>query len=91
MKIKFMDYYPWDKILRIFLISFITLIPFILIELFIPGGIIVSVFYGIIYLSIVALLEMRYNLFIMPGEFLLRRIETMAIKCGLYQLIRIFR
>lgn len=91
MKIKFRDYYPWDKILRIFLVSVITLIPFILIELFIPGGIIVSVFYGIIYLSIVAFLEMKYNLFIMPGEFILGRIETIAIKCGLYQLIRIFK
>ena len=91
MRIRFRDYYPWDKILRIFLISFITLIPFLLIELLIPGGIIISIFYGMVYILAVALIEIKYDLFILPGEFILRRPEVIALKYGLYQVIKIFK
>jgi peptidoglycan/xylan/chitin deacetylase (PgdA/CDA1 family) len=79
MKLKFKNHYPWDKIFRIILVSFLPLIPFILIEVFFPGGIIISIFYGIIYLSIVALLEIKYNLFLLPGEFVVNRIKAIAI------------
>jgi O-antigen/teichoic acid export membrane protein len=91
MKVNFRNHYPWDKIFRIILISFLPLIPFILIEVFLPGGIIISIFYGIIYLSVVALLEMKFKLFILPGEFVISRIEAIAVRSGLYRVIKIFK
>jgi O-antigen/teichoic acid export membrane protein len=65
-------HYPWKKILQIILISFFSLIPFILIELFINTGIIITIFYGILYLLIVAVLELKYDLFILPKAFISR-------------------
>jgi O-antigen/teichoic acid export membrane protein/peptidoglycan/xylan/chitin deacetylase (PgdA/CDA1 family) len=80
MKIRFRDYYPWDKILRIFLISFLTLIPFLLIEILIPGGIIITIFYGMVYILAVAIIEIHYDLFILPGEFIRSRAESLAFR-----------
>jgi O-antigen/teichoic acid export membrane protein len=91
MKLKLRNHYPWAKIFRIILISFFALIPFILIELFVPGGIIISLFYGIIYLSAVALLEMKYKLFILPEEFVINRVGAVAAKLRLYRVIKIFK
>jgi O-antigen/teichoic acid export membrane protein len=91
MKLTFRNHYPWEKIFSIILISLLSLMPFILIEVFFHGGIIISIFYGIIYLSLVAFLEMKYNLFLLPGEFVLSRIEAIAIKSGLYRVINIFK
>jgi O-antigen/teichoic acid export membrane protein len=74
------NHYPWKKILQIIIISFFSLAPFILIEFFIYSGVIITIIYSILYLSIVAILELRYDLFLLPRDFILNRIDSFTIK-----------
>ena len=91
MRIKFRNHYPWGSIFRIVLISFFALIPFILIEVFFPGGIVISIFYALIYLAVVSFLELKNNLFILPRDFIVNRAEAILVKSGFYRLINIFK
>ena len=79
LNISFRNHYPWGKIFQILLISFLPLVPFIIVEVFFSGGIIVTIFLGLLYLLIVALLELKYNLFIIPKDFIINRIESIAL------------
>lgn len=88
MRIKIWHHYPWRKIFQIILISFFSLIPFLLIEFFFQGGIIISIFYSALYLLIVTLLELKYDLFILPRDFIIGKIENIALRSVLYRQIK---
>lgn len=62
-KSKFIDFLPWKEFGQISLISFISIVPFVAVEYFLDYGIISSAFLGIMYILIVSVLEMKYNLF----------------------------
>jgi O-antigen/teichoic acid export membrane protein len=88
LNIGFKYHYPWEKIFRIILISFFSLVPFILIELFFNSGIILAMFCSALYLSLVAFLELQYDMFILPRDFIINKIESMALKSGFYRLVK---
>lgn len=74
IKTKILSLYPWTKIGIIGGISFLSLVPFV-IGIFICGlpSFIITIVLIIVYLSMVALLELRFNVFI------LSRRETFSI------------
>jgi O-antigen/teichoic acid export membrane protein len=85
LNIGFKSHYPWKKIFQIILISFFPLVPFIVIENFFNSGVAVTIFYGILYLIIVALLQLKNDLFILPRDFVISRIGVMGLKSGFYR------
>jgi uncharacterized membrane protein len=80
LKISFKDYFPWRKIFLIIMISFFSLIPFILIEVFFKYGVILTMLYGILYLIMVAILELRYNLFVLPKDYIVSKTDSIGLK-----------
>ncbi|MCW0481659.1 lipopolysaccharide biosynthesis protein [Gaoshiqia sediminis] len=60
-------YFPWRKFLRIAVISITAIFPFALIEYFFDYGNFLVVFFGLVYLLIVSLVEMKYGVFVFDG------------------------
>jgi O-antigen/teichoic acid export membrane protein len=83
IKIDIKNYFPWKKFAMIFSISLISLIPFILIELFFNFEIILSMICGIIYLFIVSLLEIKYEVFVLDGLNIRKIVYAFALKYGI--------
>lgn len=63
LKSNFFRFFPWENFARIILISFVSIIPFLALECAFDYGIFSTVMLGTIYLVIVALLEIKYELF----------------------------
>ncbi len=56
-------FFPWKKFALIGAISFVTIIPFVFLEYMFDYGIFVTALMGLIYLLIVSVLELKYNIF----------------------------
>jgi O-antigen/teichoic acid export membrane protein len=59
----FRDFFPWRDFARIALISVVSVLPFLAMEYYLNYGILTTALLGLIYLLIVASLEVKYNLF----------------------------
>lgn len=77
------NFFPWKKIATIALISFATLIPFLVLNFFLTYGIILAAILGLIYLIIVSILEIKYELFIIESSKIKKRIADITVKLGL--------
>jgi O-antigen/teichoic acid export membrane protein len=78
----FANFFPWKQFLQITMISCITIIPFAALEFYFSYGILATALLGIIYLLIVALLELKYDLFPM---------DSTTIKNRFFSYISVFR
>ncbi len=58
------SYFPWKKFRLIALISFIAILPFALIEYFLEYGNFLVVFFGVAYLAVVSIFEIKYGVFV---------------------------
>lgn len=74
------NFYPWKKFAIIFLISLISIIPFLLIEFFLDYGIILVILFILVYLIIVSILEMKYNVFIFENQIVKSKINKLILK-----------
>jgi O-antigen/teichoic acid export membrane protein len=64
LKSNVFSYFPWKKFMTIALISFVTIIPFVLLEYFVAYSDVYMAFLGAIYLLIVSLLEIKFEVFV---------------------------
>lgn len=72
----FVDFFPWNKFARITLISVISIMPFVAIEYYFDYGIFATVLLGLIYVTIVSALELKYNLFAIDSTGIKARIVS---------------
>jgi O-antigen/teichoic acid export membrane protein len=70
------SFFPWRKFGYIFLISALSVIPFVIMEQFLHYGILLTAVFGCTYLVIVSLVEIRYNLFVFDSVTIKSKIET---------------
>jgi O-antigen/teichoic acid export membrane protein len=68
LKLRFTNFFPWKNFATITLISLISVIPFLALEYWFDYGIIVSALLGILYIIIVSMLELKYDLFPMASD-----------------------
>lgn len=61
------SYFPWKKFFHIALIALVSIIPFVLIENYFEYGDVVAALFGVLYLVIVSLLEIKFGLFVFDG------------------------
>jgi O-antigen/teichoic acid export membrane protein len=85
LKIKIRNYFPWKNFVLIFLISGLSIIPFILAEYFFNTGIILVMFLGIVYLIIVSLLELKFNVFVLDYFIVRQGINALILKSRLFK------
>ncbi|MCG8582530.1 MAG: oligosaccharide flippase family protein [Bacteroidales bacterium] len=63
IKSNFFHFFPWKEFAQVTIISVGTIIPFVAIEYYFDYGVILTAIAGSVYLLLVALLEINYNLF----------------------------
>ncbi len=61
------SYFPWLKFLNIAIIALVSIIPFALAEYFLEYGDFVAALFGVSYLLIVSLVEIKFGLFVFDG------------------------
>lgn len=66
LNIRFMEYMPWNSFAKILLISIIFIIPFIVLYNFVKLNIYFICIISIIYLLTTYIIELKYNIFIIP-------------------------
>jgi O-antigen/teichoic acid export membrane protein len=76
LKCNFFNFFPWKNFAQITLISFISIIPFLAVEYYFDYGIFVTFMLGILYIIIVSLLELRYDLFPMDSSTIKARVVS---------------
>jgi len=76
LKSNLIDFFPWRKFAQITLISTISVIPFGAIEYFFDYGILTTVLLGLTYITIVSVLELKYNLFAIDSSTIKARIMS---------------
>ncbi|MBI9063787.1 MAG: oligosaccharide flippase family protein [Marinilabiliaceae bacterium] len=72
-------YFPWNKFLIIALISLISIVPFVAMEYFVEYGDIYAAFFGVLYLGIVSLVEIKFGLFVFDNisiEYIVKGLST---------------
>lgn len=62
------NYFPWKKFFVIGLISALCILPFVVIEYFFEYGDVYMVFFGFLYLVIVSLVEIKFDLFVFDSS-----------------------
>ncbi len=67
---------PWKEFAQITVISVTSLVPFIAIEYYYDYGVVLTALIGFVYLLIVAVLEMRYDLLPIDNSVLKPWINT---------------
>lgn len=72
-------HYPWREILSVVLISTFVIIPFVAIEVIFSPGIILSFFFSLIYLSVVAFVELKFNVFLLPRELVTAKLASLKL------------
>ncbi len=82
LKSNFFAYFPWKKFMLIAVISTLALIPFILLERFLSYGNFVMVFFGFIYLMVVAWFEIKYGVFMFENISLGNIFKSVTAKFG---------
>jgi O-antigen/teichoic acid export membrane protein len=73
LKSSFKKFFPWKEFALIGLIATIPVIPFVAIEHYLNYGVITTILFGAIYLSIVASLELKFNLFPIDSSVIKKR------------------
>ncbi len=82
LKSNFFTYFPWKKFLIIALISAIAIIPFAVLEEYLEYGNIVMIILAFLYLVIVSVFEIRYNVFIFDNISVGYIIKGLTAKLG---------
>lgn len=81
-------YFPWRKFMLIAVISTTAIFPFVLIEYFFDYGNFLVVFFGLVYLLIVSLVEMKYGVFVFDGVSVDKLIRVVTARLPLKGYIR---
>lgn len=70
------QFFPWQEFFTISLISFGAILPFVAIEYFLDYGTLITAMMGIVYILIVVILELKYNVFPLDREVVLARVPS---------------
>lgn len=79
------NFFPWKNFGLIALISLISIIPFTIIEHFFNYGIVVMALMAMLYLIIVSILEIKYNLFVIDSSFFRNKMQDIVLKYELHK------
>ena len=75
-----LKFYPWKKFAVIFLISGISLVPFLILEVSLTYGFVISMLLAAVYLIIVSILEIRYEVFALDSSHVKSKINEIILK-----------
>lgn len=73
-------FYPWKKFVMILLISITSLTPFILVEYYYSINVGLSIILAIIYLFIVSILELKFEVFVFEKSYVKSKIKKIFLK-----------
>jgi O-antigen/teichoic acid export membrane protein len=74
------NFFPWKKFSMIAFISLVSIIPFIVVDYIFNYGIVIVLFMTMLYLFIVSILEIKYDLFIVESSICKIKIKSVVNK-----------
>jgi O-antigen/teichoic acid export membrane protein len=74
------NYFPWKKFFVIGLISALCILPFVVIEYFFEYGDVYMVFFGFLYLVIVSLVEIKFDLFVFDSSSVVSIVKGLSTR-----------
>lgn len=71
------EYIPWRNLLMIMVVSIIAVLPLILVDIFFTYNILVSAIFSMFYLTLVFVIEINFDLFIISKQIILDKMKNL--------------
>lgn len=71
-------FFPWKEFGKIGLISSISILPFLTVEYLFDYGLLVTIFLGLLYIIVISVLEMKFNLFPIDPAIIMDRLSPIV-------------